>query len=132
MKTLTLISAIFLTNVANSQVPINSKKLIGTWEYSKKNNKEGFVECPDFIIFEVENKYSVLNECYGNDGNNPIIETGIWNLNVNKKQIFLNRKFLINYYFLGSNNKNVPLKIVKITDKQLILLFGKRNEYSTR
>ena len=128
MKTLTLISAIFLTNIATSQVPINTKQLIGTWEYSKNNNKKRFVECPDIISFQDKNKYSVLNECYGNDGNNPIIETGTWSLNAPQKQIFLSRNFLINYYFLGSETKKVSLRIVKISNKQLIILFGKREE----
>ena len=118
----------FSVYVVTAQSPINKNFLIGKWEYSKKNDKNLFVECPDVLTFKSDGKYTVLNECYGNDGMNPIVETGYWKLNSNKKQLSLNRKFLINYYFLGSKKERVVIKIVKFTSKSLTIRFGKKVE----
>jgi hypothetical protein len=115
-----------------AQSVLNKKNILGKWEYSKKNDKNLFVECPDVLIFKSDGKYTVLNECYGNDGMNPIVETGYWKLNSNKKQLSLNRKFLINYYFLGSKKERVMIKILKFTNKSLTIKFGKRLELYER
>lgn len=114
--------------VATAQSPLNERKLLGKWEYSNKNDKKLFVECPDVLNFKSDGKYTVMNESYGNDGMNPIVETGFWKLNSNKKQLSLCRKFLINYYFLGSKKERVVIKIVKFTSKSLTIRFGGKVE----
>jgi hypothetical protein len=83
---------------ATAQSVINKKNILGKWEYSKKNDKNLFVECPDILNFKSDGKYTVLNECYGNDGMNPVVETGSWKLSSSKKQLSFTRKFLINYF----------------------------------
>ncbi len=118
----------FFVSIINAQSSINKRILIGKWEYSKKNDKNLFVECPDVLNFKSDGKYTVLNECYGNDGMNPIVETGFWRLNSDKKQVILSRKFLINYYFLGSQKEKITMKIIKFTGKSLIIKFGGKVE----
>ena len=74
------------------------------------------MECPNFIYF-TDNKFEVLNDCYGSDIRKPIIETGSYLIN-NNKITFSNP--VCQHYELGLTNKCITT--VGIITKRVIVI----------
>jgi hypothetical protein len=112
--------------VSNSACSQNStNKVIGSWLYKGvSNNKKQVIECPDVLVFNKDGNYSILNECYGDDIENPLVEQGQWIFDSKEKTIKLkSRKFSTNYTFHDSS----PILILYInesTDKSLKICFN--------
>lgn len=115
-----ILMAFLVSNSACSQNA--SDKIIGRWEYKgMSDNRKQVIECPDVFVFNKDGNYSILNECYGNDIENPSVEQGQWIFDSNENKIILkSRKFSTNYIYHDSSsimtlyikeNTNESLKI---------------------
>lgn len=125
MKTyVNFILMIFL--VSNSACSQNSSyKVIGSWVYKGvSDSKKQVIECPDVLVFNKDGNYSILNECYGDDIENPSVEQGQWVFDSKENTITLkNRKFSTNYTFHDSSPV-LTLYIKESTDKSLKICFN--------
>ena len=101
----------------------NSIQIIGKWLYkgtvTQKGQVDCCVECPELIEFKSNGSYIVLNDCYGENPNNPVIEKGTWEISIPAKKLILrNRNFLTNYQ-IHSSEKEIEFKVVFLNDKIL-------------
>lgn len=103
----------------------SSFKIIGSWVYNGvSDNTKQVIECPDVLVFNKDGNYSILNDCYGDDIENPLVEQGQWVLDSKQNVIKLkNRKFSTNYTFHNSSPV-LTLFIKECTDKSLKICFN--------
>ncbi|GAB2972614.1 hypothetical protein GCM10027049_03080 [Mucilaginibacter puniceus] len=103
-----------------------SSKIIGSWILKGYVGKKSVIECPDVLVFE-KNAYSILNDCYGEDSELPIIEKGKWTFNTKDNNIILTqRKFISNYNFNG-NIKTLTMYIKEKNDRMMKVCFNNMN-----
>lgn len=78
--------------------------IVGKWKMV--GCEESFIECPDIILVNEDSTYKVFNDCYGRDTNNPIVETGKWEL-TSDSLIFTNRNFETNHYLFNLSTDKI-------------------------
>ncbi|MBN7816883.1 hypothetical protein [Algoriphagus pacificus] len=122
-----LILLIFLFN--NRTCSQNIKKdLIGHWLYiGTEEIKKEEIECPDLLVLNKNGNYSILNDCYGSEIENPIVEQGQWTFDSKENIILLtNRKFFGDYMFHDS----IPILqlYVKVSTGKLLKICFDRKE----
>jgi hypothetical protein len=90
-------------------------RLVGKWIFRERyGDQNGFEECPDTLVFYLDVRYEVLNECYGIEIKNPVTEHGKWKFDDRNNEIlFSQREFSANHFFYDS------LPTLKIVIKKL-------------
>jgi hypothetical protein len=104
--------------------------LEGQWVL-KQVHLQDIYECADVILFRKDKSYQILNDCYGKDGRNPIIEEGIWEYDSDRMLISLFfRKFHIEIsdYVYRSTADRLLVSVREIESNVLILCFEERFE----
>ena len=101
-----------------------SHKIIGRWLYKgTENNKTKALECPDMLIFNGDGSYLILNDCYGVNYDNPVVEQGKWTLNTKGNVIILkDRKFTTNYA-LHDTSQGMTMHLKECTGESLKICF---------
>lgn len=122
-----LVLVVFLFSNRTCSQSIN-ENLIGHWLYvGTEETKKGEIECPDLLLLNKNGNYSILNDCYGGEVENPIVEQGKWKFDPKENKILLtNRKFFGNYIFHDS----VPILqlYVKMSTGKLLNICFDREE----
>ncbi len=54
--------------------------IIGSWWIVEETGSP----CPDFLVFEENMSYVVLNDCHGLDHKNPVVERGKWTHSIDR------------------------------------------------
>ncbi len=94
----------------------------GEWRFCGVSESE-FVECPDILVLEENGSYKILNDCYGVDPINPIIETGDWSFNEKDNILkLINRDLSHGGGYTIWNKTNTQDFKVKLVDGNLIQL----------
>ena len=101
-----------------------NNELVGQWGLVEPGN-----ECPYILSFDREGEYMVLNDCYGLDPLNPVVETGQFFFTNNALGVieFANRKLKGEFDFLGSDASN-KVTINKLNDLDLIICLIRAKE----
>ncbi len=94
----------------------------GHWRYVGTVGKSIAIECPDVLVLESVSSYYVLNDCYGSDVERPITEYGVWTFDKNSSKIILSERTFKDNYHLINSASSLGLKILKLTNKEMILL----------
>lgn len=127
MKTsINLILVIFLFVNRTCSQSIN-KDLIGHWLYiGTEETKKQEIECPDLLVFNKNGNYCILNDCYGVEIENPIVEQGQWKFDFKENKILLtNRRFFGNY-MLHDSGPILQLYVQVNTGKLLSICFDRK------
>jgi hypothetical protein len=116
-KILFYINFIVLTLFSSIGCEEKGNELVGQWGLIEPGNG-----CPYVLSFDSEGGYTVLNDCYGLDPRNPIVETGqfIFSNGMLGSVEFVNRKLNGGYDFLGSDASN-KVFINRLSDLDLII-----------
>lgn len=117
------LSILFLFCCIQASGQKNSIHIVGKWVYNgtvtQKGQVDCCVECPEVIEFKSNGSYIVLNDCYGENPNNPVVEKGTWEILMQAKKLILkNRNFLTNYH-IHSSEKEIEFKVMVLNDKIL-------------
>jgi hypothetical protein len=81
-------------------------------EWEQVNSANEKVECPNFIIF-AEHKYRMLNDCYGDNPSDPIMETGDFEKNENSLTL-INRNVKVDD--LLTHRKDIQFELIRTSD----------------
>lgn len=108
-----------------------SQSIVGEWVFSLNDSSAlTQVECPEFLVFNQDGNYEVLNDCYGSDAKKPIIETGKWQLTKDNSKLILTNRYQKSSggYKIWGSSKSITIDIL-ITEKTLKTKFHskKRN-----
>ncbi len=92
----------------------------GGWLFKGGLGFDGRVECPNMLIFQPMT-YQIVNDCYGTDIANPIVEKGHWEVTQPNNQIRLNRTVIYSDVFFDEKQKDLTLKF-DLPDKDTLHL----------
>jgi hypothetical protein len=96
---------------------IGAEELDGSWLFIGEQLDSKSAECPELIVFS-KGTYKVLNDCYGTDMRNPVIETGFYTLDNDQTKISFNRQEPVSEYFLHTLDSVVTFTFErKVIDK---------------
>lgn len=94
------------------------------WEQVNRANVK--VECPNVIIFS-EHKYRMLNDCYGHDPRDPIMETGDFEKSENSLTL-TNRKVKVDDLF--THREDIQFELLR-SSNSIQLRNSERSYYFT-
>lgn len=86
------------------------------WFQTEKDGSA--IECPDVVVIGDSN-YRILNDCYGQDPKNPVIESGI--AVVNEEAVSFTDREVFQSTFVGAGQRNVQFKRSRVGDDLLHL-----------
>lgn len=126
MKTKKWITAIICWFAFNAcSQPIEG--FLGTWRLIGFNGDFEFVDCPDFIEFQRNGIYRILNDCYGCLGRvteygfvERVTESGRWKI-TRKGLTLYQRSLTSNHWPFGTNEQRVLFHNFEMKNDTLIL-----------
>ena len=96
----------------------------GCWRYVGTVGDSVAIECPDLLVLEPAGFYYVLNDCYGSNVIKPITESGEWRSNESSNELVLSERIFKGNYHLINTASSLGFKVLKLTNKELILSTG--------